>query len=233
MIAFFFRLFEGYKCNRMYEITPNEKILMGPEKTNFSDHELQLTNWNLTHEVTEDLTATSLAWENSWHLATRPLVSRAAKWRVRNERWNSILMTRHCPDLGSASDWLNQIPHAARPIRSTPQIWVARRHQYGISALISRTSIGGKTNGSFAKCRLFSQSTISLQSSTTAAFLRSGGQKPLYMVTFFCPQGGRHTNGPWKVSKTMQWGLISDGFLLQNVCQQTTLWNERLIWHRG
>ena len=62
MIAFFFTLFEGYKCNRMYEITPKEtKVLMGREKTNFSDHELQLTNLNLTHEVTEDLTATSLA----------------------------------------------------------------------------------------------------------------------------------------------------------------------------
>ena len=45
MIAFFFTLFEGYKCNRMYERTPKEtKVLMGPEKTNFSDHELQLTN---------------------------------------------------------------------------------------------------------------------------------------------------------------------------------------------
>ena len=94
------------------------------------------------------------------------------------------MMTRHCPDLGSASDWFNQIPHAARPIRSTPQIWVVRRHQYGISALISRTSIGGKTSDSVAKCRMFSQSTTSLQSSTTAAFFRSGGQKPLYMVTF-------------------------------------------------
>ena len=37
---------------------------------------------------------------------------------------NSILMTRHYSDLGSASDWLNQISHAARPIRSTNQIWV-------------------------------------------------------------------------------------------------------------
>ena len=27
------------------------------------------------------------------------------KLRLRNERWNSILMTRHYPDLGSASDW--------------------------------------------------------------------------------------------------------------------------------
>ena len=29
-----------------------------------------------------------------------------AKWFLRNERRNSILMTRHYPDLGSASDWL-------------------------------------------------------------------------------------------------------------------------------
>ena len=28
-----------------------------------------------------------------------------AKWRLRNERRNSILMTCHYPDLGSASDW--------------------------------------------------------------------------------------------------------------------------------
>ena len=28
-----------------------------------------------------------------------------AKWRLRNEQRNSILMTLHYPDLGSASDW--------------------------------------------------------------------------------------------------------------------------------
>ena len=69
-------------------------------------------------------------------------------------------MTRHNPDLGSASDWLKQISHAARPIRSTTQIWVVTRHQYGISALVSQTSFGGETSaviGSVAKCRLFSQ----------------------------------------------------------------------------
>ena len=32
-----------------------------------------------------------------------------AKWRLRDERGNSILMTCHYPDLGSASDWLKQI----------------------------------------------------------------------------------------------------------------------------
>lgn len=36
-----------------------------------------------------------------------------AKFRVRNERRNSILMTRF------SSDWLKQICHTARPMRST------------------------------------------------------------------------------------------------------------------
>ena len=80
-----------------------------------------------------------------------------AKWRLRNERRNSILMTRHYPGLGSTSDWLNQISHAARAIRSTNQILVVTRHQYGISALVSHTLLDGETSGSVAKCRLFSQ----------------------------------------------------------------------------
>ena len=61
------------------------------------------------------------------------------------------------PDLGSASDWLIQISHAARPIRSTTQIWVATRYQYGISVLVSQTSFGRETSGSIAKFWPFSQ----------------------------------------------------------------------------
>ena len=73
---------------------------------------------------------------------------------------NSIRMTRQYPNLGSASDWLNQISHAARPIRSTStQTWVVTRHPYGISALVSRTSFAGETSGGVSKCRLFSQAT--------------------------------------------------------------------------
>ena len=68
-------------------------------------------------------------------------------------------MTLHYPDLGSASDWLNQISQAARPIRSTTQIWVVTRHQYGISALISQTSFRGEISGGVPKCRLFPQAT--------------------------------------------------------------------------
>ena len=77
-----------------------------------------------------------------------------AKWRLRNERGNTILMTRHYPDLGSASDWLGNL---IQPIRCTTQIWVVTRPQYGISGFVSQTSFGGETSGSVAKCRLFSQ----------------------------------------------------------------------------
>ena len=53
-------------------------------------------------------------------------------------------MTRHYPDLGSASDWLKKIFHAARPIRSTTKIWVMTRYQYAIPAPVSQTSFSGK-----------------------------------------------------------------------------------------
>ena len=60
------------------------------------------------------------------------------------QRRKSILMTRHYPDLGSVFDWLNQISHSSRVIRSTNQIWVVTRYQYGISALFLRRHLAGK-----------------------------------------------------------------------------------------
>ena len=83
-----------------------------------------------------------------------------SNWCLRNERRNSILMMRHYRDLGGASDELNQIFHAARPIRSTTQIWVVTRHRYGISALVCQPSCGGETSDSVTKYRLFSQANI-------------------------------------------------------------------------
>ena len=62
------------------------------------------------------------------------------KWRLRNERRNSILITRHYPDLGSGSDWLCREGYLLQPIKSTTQIWVVTRHQYGISAVVPQTS---------------------------------------------------------------------------------------------
>ena len=74
-----------------------------------------------------------------------------AKWR-RNERRNSILMTRHYPDLVSISDWLCREENLLRPTICTYQIWAVTLHQYGISVLVSQTSFRGETSGGVAKC---------------------------------------------------------------------------------
>ena len=83
-----------------------------------------------------------------------------SKWRLRNERRKSTLMTRHYPDLGSAADRLKQISHSTRPIKSTTHIQVVTRDQCRISALVSQTSFRAATSGDVAKCRLFSQVTL-------------------------------------------------------------------------
>ena len=53
-----------------------------------------------------------------------------AKWRLKNESRNSILMTFHYPNLGGASDWSYREGNLFQPIRSTTQIWVVTRYQY-------------------------------------------------------------------------------------------------------
>ena len=68
-------------------------------------------------------------------------------------------MMHHYPDLGSASDWLKQISHVVRPIRSTIQIWVVMHHHYGLSAIVCQTSFRGETTGGVMKCQLFSQAS--------------------------------------------------------------------------
>ena len=45
-----------------------------------------------------------------------------------------MLMTRDYPDLDSASGWSCQVRNLFEPIRSSDQICVVTRHQYGISA---------------------------------------------------------------------------------------------------
>ena len=93
----------------------------------------------------------STAWENSYHWFP-------AKRCLTNERRNSILMTCHCPDLGSASDWLNQISHTALSIRSTTQIWVVMHLSMEFLSLFLFCR---ETSGSVAKCWLFSQANKS------------------------------------------------------------------------
>ena len=107
-------------------------------------------------QIARGMVSGSLRKKPTFHHATTGL---PAKWRLGNECRNSRVITHHYPDLGSASDWLKLISRAARPIRSTIQIWVVTRHRYGISALVSQTSFHGETSGGVAKCRLFSQVT--------------------------------------------------------------------------
>ena len=85
-----------------------------------------------------------------------------AKWRLRNERRDSVLLTRYYPDLGSVSDRSWRVRNLPQPIRSTTQTWLVTHHQYGFSALVSQTSFREETSGDVAKCRLFRQASLML-----------------------------------------------------------------------
>ena len=63
------------------------------------------TSQNPKH-VPESKNTFSLSKEPTFRYATTGF---PAKWHLENECRNSILMTCHYPDLGSASDWLNKI----------------------------------------------------------------------------------------------------------------------------
>ena len=81
-----------------------------------------------------------------------------AKWRLRNEGTNFILMTCHCRGQSSASDWLCCERYLLQPIRSTTQIWVVTRHQYGILGLVLGRHFAGTPEeeswkaGCFVRC---------------------------------------------------------------------------------
>ena len=70
-------------------------------------------------------------------------------------------MTRHYKDLGSAFDRSYRMENLLQSIRSTIQIWVVMRHQYGIFAFVS---FRRETSSGVAKCRLFSQAIYKLTS---------------------------------------------------------------------
>ena len=58
-----------------------------------------------------------------------------------------------------------------QPIRTTTQIWVAMRHQYGISVLVSQTLFSTRetTSCGVTKCKLFSLAILPGFSSKTGA----------------------------------------------------------------
>ena len=95
----------------------------------------------------------------------RSVPKMTANWQLINHLFPLVLGTSaeiaYCitsdnPDLGSASDWSCREGNLLHLIRSTTQIWVVTRHQYGISAIVPEKSFRGKVSDCVTKCRLFS-----------------------------------------------------------------------------
>ena len=61
-------------------------------------------------------------------------------------------MMCHYPDMGSASDLLCCEGNLHYPIRITTQIWLVKRHQSEVSALVPQRSFPGETSGGVMKC---------------------------------------------------------------------------------
>ena len=105
-----------------------------------------------------------------------------AKWRLRNKCRNSILMTGHYPDLGTAPDWSFRVWNLPEPIRSTTQIRVVTCCQYGISWLISPMSVRRETIGDVV-CFLRLELTFTLIKTVLSLFDFLGEVKSLTWVS--------------------------------------------------
>ena len=88
--------------------------------------------------------ALEIACENSRHFTTPSLVSLWMMSEKRLQKFHTDYV--HYLNLGCALDWLKQISLAARLVRSTFQILVVTRHQYGFSVVVAQTSFVGKPN---------------------------------------------------------------------------------------
>ena len=74
-----------------------------------------------------------------------------------------------------------------QPIRSTTQIWLVTRHQYGMSALVSQTSFGGETSGSVLGHEVFSPERSLNQPKAKRVCIRSINQSNRFIsVCCFC-----------------------------------------------
>ena len=84
-----------------------------------------------------------------------------AKWRLRNKCRNSILMMRHYPGLGGASDWLCSVGNLLQPIRSPmhPGLGSDTSSEWNFCSHFSDVISRG-TNGGVTKCQLFSQASL-------------------------------------------------------------------------
>ena len=133
-------------------------LIVNANFTSLSDKEPESAPWTLVWKKTLSSTFKTPFFGSLREQPTfRDATGFPAKWHLRNDYRNSILMTRHYPELGSASDWLRQI---FRQSHAKTQTWLVSHHQYGISALIFQAPFYGDTSGGVTKCRIFSQVII-------------------------------------------------------------------------
>ena len=75
-------------------------------------------------------------------------------------------------NLGIASDWSFREESLLPATTSTTQIWVATRHQYGISAHVAQTSFSGETPWWRREMSAISQATIDNASGSEGSLKR-------------------------------------------------------------
>ena len=88
-----------------------------------------------------------LAWENMQPTFRDAATGFPAKWRLSKKRRNSTLMMRHYPDLGSASDWMEQIINQSGVL--------LRSGYWHVISMEFLRSFLGQACGGVAKCWLF------------------------------------------------------------------------------
>ena len=124
-----------------------------------------------------------------------------AKWRLRNKHRNSILLTRHYPDLGRASDWSKEIFSQSE---AQPWSWKWRvMSMEFLHSFLDQTSFRGETCGGIGKRRLFSRlgqmaRFVFLWSVSLARFSKKLRRKwMLKKCQCCCKKLELHNNFPW------------------------------------
>ena len=138
-------------------------------------------------------TSQSLAWKSSWHFRDTNCTGFPAKWWRRNERRNSILMTRRYPDLGSASDWSCLVGFASTNQKHYPDLASHASSVWnfcaGFSDVISRGN---------QWCRREMSAVFSSYSSSKVANFKIKLQN---FQMSFCKMLKKHWRTKWKYSQ--------------------------------
>ena len=101
-------------------------------------------------------TSQSLAWKSSWHFRDTNCIGFPAKWCLRNEHRDFILITRRYPDPDSASDWSCHVGFASTNQKHYPDLASHASSVWNFCARFSDVISQGN-QWCRRKCRLFSQ----------------------------------------------------------------------------